>query len=255
MGRAASTGAAGLPTGSTTRKTVGPPSSGSIAGLCGKEARAQDDHVMRRTRPSLRCGAERGELQGGRGATHGAGAKPWRVRRARCVRPGTVARRRSIVRAGRLAQLESAWFTPRRSAVRSRHRPSSSSTAKSLRSDAMPALALAAALVALSAPLNPPVIHEPFTPLPCTKNPQTTVALEGCTESEISSTDTKINARVRVVFGLLRTETRGRRSSRAKGRGCDIAAHRASPRRRSTPVGVCSRSSTATAFLRVTELT
>ena len=53
--------------------------------------------------------------------------------------------------------------------------------------------------------LEPPVIREVFTPLPCPKNPQTTVALEGCAERAILSTDSTINAQTKVIFRLLRS--------------------------------------------------
>jgi uncharacterized protein YecT (DUF1311 family) len=56
-----------------------------------------------------------------------------------------------------------------------------------------------------SLPLDPPVISEVFTPLPCPKNPQTTLALEGCAERAILSTDRKINAQTKVIFLLLKS--------------------------------------------------
>ena len=56
--------------------------------------------------------------------------------------------------------------------------------------------------------LAPPVIHEIFTPLPCPKNPTTTLALEGCAEKTILATDHAINVRVKVIFGLLKPEKR-----------------------------------------------
>jgi uncharacterized protein YecT (DUF1311 family) len=52
--------------------------------------------------------------------------------------------------------------------------------------------------------LEPPVIREGFTPLPCPKSAQTTLALEGCAERAILSTDRKINAQTKVIFRLLR---------------------------------------------------
>jgi uncharacterized protein YecT (DUF1311 family) len=55
-----------------------------------------------------------------------------------------------------------------------------------------------------SKPLEPPLIHETFTPpLPCPMSPQTTVALEGCAEEAILSTDRKINAQAKAIFRLL----------------------------------------------------
>ncbi len=62
---------------------------------------------------------------------------------------------------------------------------------------------LAAAASAPAAP-SPPVIHEPFTLLPCPMHPETTVALEGCSEHAIVATDRQINVRVKKIFGLLK---------------------------------------------------
>jgi uncharacterized protein YecT (DUF1311 family) len=68
---------------------------------------------------------------------------------------------------------------------------------------------LAAGIVATPAAaspmLEPPVIHEVFTPLPCPANPQTTLALEGCAERVILSRDRAINSQLKVIFGLLRS--------------------------------------------------
>ena len=52
---------------------------------------------------------------------------------------------------------------------------------------------------------KPPVISEMFTPLRCPKNPHTTVALEGCAERAILSTDRSINAQSKVIFRLLKS--------------------------------------------------
>jgi uncharacterized protein YecT (DUF1311 family) len=52
--------------------------------------------------------------------------------------------------------------------------------------------------------LEPPVIHEPFTQLPCPAHPKTTLAMEGCYEQAIVRTDRKIDAQARVIFRLLR---------------------------------------------------
>ena len=57
--------------------------------------------------------------------------------------------------------------------------------------------------------LAPPIIHEPFTPLPCPNHPKTTVDLEGCGEQEVLKTDRMIDARAAAIFRLLRT-TRAR---------------------------------------------
>ncbi|HET7647728.1 MAG TPA: lysozyme inhibitor LprI family protein [Gaiellaceae bacterium] len=57
----------------------------------------------------------------------------------------------------------------------------------------------------LAAAIAPPVIHEPFTPLPCPIHPDTTVDVEGCQERRILRTDRQIDGAVRTVFRLLRT--------------------------------------------------
>jgi uncharacterized protein YecT (DUF1311 family) len=51
----------------------------------------------------------------------------------------------------------------------------------------------------------PPVIHEPFTALPCPIHPDTTIDVEGCQEVRVLRTDRAIDAQVRKVFHLLRT--------------------------------------------------
>ena len=53
--------------------------------------------------------------------------------------------------------------------------------------------------------LTPPVIHELFTPLPCPKDPGTTLELEGCSEKATLATDRAINAQAAAIFRLLRT--------------------------------------------------
>jgi uncharacterized protein YecT (DUF1311 family) len=69
-------------------------------------------------------------------------------------------------------------------------------------------------LVALTAQaggvLKPPVIREPFTPLPCPVHPKTTLAMEGCFEKSILHSDRAINAQSRTVFGLLLPPARSR---------------------------------------------
>jgi uncharacterized protein YecT (DUF1311 family) len=68
---------------------------------------------------------------------------------------------------------------------------------------------LAAAAVA------PPVIHEPFTPVPCPLHPDTTIDVVGCQEHRVLRTDRGIDTQVRTIFGLLRTDSR--RSTFAAG--------------------------------------
>jgi len=55
------------------------------------------------------------------------------------------------------------------------------------------------------AKLAPPVIHEPFTPLPCTGAPghRTTLEMEGCAEQQILSSDKRIDALNQEIFGKL----------------------------------------------------
>lgn len=62
----------------------------------------------------------------------------------------------------------------------------------------------------LAANLTPPVIHEPFTALPCTIHPDTTIEVEGCQEMRVLRTDRAIDREVKTIFGLL-----GTRSARA----------------------------------------
>jgi uncharacterized protein YecT (DUF1311 family) len=77
-----------------------------------------------------------------------------------------------------------------------------------------PALLNLCAVAALAAPSGatagnpaPPVIHEPFTPLPCPIHPDTTVDVEGCQERRILRTDRAIDVDVRAIFRLLRMQS------------------------------------------------
>ena len=65
--------------------------------------------------------------------------------------------------------------------------------------DGMVALLLAAVVVGL----GPPVIHEPFTPLPCPLHPDTTLDVEGCQEMRVLRTDRAIDRQVGIVFHAL----------------------------------------------------
>lgn len=71
------------------------------------------------------------------------------------------------------------------------------------------ALALLAAVVlparATAGESAPPVIHEPFTPIPCPLHPDTTIDVEGCQEWRILRTDRRIDGEARAIFRLLRT--------------------------------------------------
>jgi uncharacterized protein YecT (DUF1311 family) len=49
--------------------------------------------------------------------------------------------------------------------------------------------------------LAPPVITEPYTPLPCHRN--TTLGLEGCTEGQLTTADRGINEQVKVLFDAI----------------------------------------------------
>lgn len=84
-----------------------------------------------------------------------------------------------------------------------------------------------------SAGVAPPMIHEPFTPLPCPLHPDTTLEVEGCQERRVLRTDRAINTRVRTIFRLLRTESArvsfvsGERSwQRYRRRSCAAEASR-----------------------------
>jgi uncharacterized protein YecT (DUF1311 family) len=70
---------------------------------------------------------------------------------------------------------------------------------------ATPVAAGAPASIARLAKLAPPVIHEPFTPLPCTGAPghRTTLEMEGCAEQQILSSDKRIDALNQEIFGKL----------------------------------------------------
>ena len=62
-----------------------------------------------------------------------------------------------------------------------------------------------ASLLAAAA-IAPPVIHEPFTALPCPLHPDTTIDVIGCQEHRVLRTDRAINAQVATIFSLLRTD-------------------------------------------------
>jgi uncharacterized protein YecT (DUF1311 family) len=68
-------------------------------------------------------------------------------------------------------------------------------------------LGLAALIAIVGGALKPPVIHEPFTQLPCPAHPKTTLAMEGCYEKAIVSTDRKIDTEAGAVFRLLRSHS------------------------------------------------
>jgi len=57
-----------------------------------------------------------------------------------------------------------------------------------------------------AAAIAPPVIHEPFTALPCPLHPDTAIDVIGCQEHRVLRTDRMIDGQVRVIFGRLRTD-------------------------------------------------
>lgn len=70
-------------------------------------------------------------------------------------------------------------------------------------------LALAVSGAALSTPLasaasGPPVIKEPFTPLPCPAHPKTTLQQEGCAEKAVLKSDAAINSRAKKIYYKLK---------------------------------------------------
>lgn len=58
-----------------------------------------------------------------------------------------------------------------------------------------------------AARLAPPVVHESFTPLPCSGSPgnRSTLQQEGCAEQQILRSDKQINALNQKIFKALRT--------------------------------------------------
>ena len=60
-----------------------------------------------------------------------------------------------------------------------------------------------------AAKLAPPVIHESFTPMPCSGSPgnRTTLQEEGCAEQQILHSDKQINAFNQKIFNALHTNS------------------------------------------------
>jgi uncharacterized protein YecT (DUF1311 family) len=56
---------------------------------------------------------------------------------------------------------------------------------------------------ASAATLTPPVITEPFTPLPCHRG--TTLGLQGCAEGQLLSADRRINEQVKLLVEVIAT--------------------------------------------------
>lgn len=76
-----------------------------------------------------------------------------------------------------------------------------------------------AAPAASAAKLAPVVIHETFTPLPCSGAPdhRTTLQMEGCAEKQILRTDKQVNVLSEEIFQLL-GDNRARRDFNAAQR-------------------------------------
>jgi uncharacterized protein YecT (DUF1311 family) len=51
---------------------------------------------------------------------------------------------------------------------------------------------------------GPPVIREPWTPLPCPKHASTTLEIEGCLERDVTRSDRKIDTKAATVFHLIK---------------------------------------------------
>jgi uncharacterized protein YecT (DUF1311 family) len=72
---------------------------------------------------------------------------------------------------------------------------------------ALALLALAAVAGCGSRAIQPPVIHESFTPLPCPMHRAPSLAMEGCYEKAIAATDRKIDMDAKAIFKLLASHT------------------------------------------------
>jgi uncharacterized protein YecT (DUF1311 family) len=59
----------------------------------------------------------------------------------------------------------------------------------------------------VAAAVAPPVILEPWTPLPCPAHPASTVAIEGCLERTVVRSDRRIDAKAATIFRLLRRQS------------------------------------------------
>lgn len=70
-----------------------------------------------------------------------------------------------------------------------------------------PGMRVIFASLVTAAAIAPPVIHEPFTALPCPLHPDTTIDVIGCQEHRVLRTDRAIDAQVGAIFQLLRTES------------------------------------------------
>jgi uncharacterized protein YecT (DUF1311 family) len=50
---------------------------------------------------------------------------------------------------------------------------------------------------------GPPIIREPWTPVPCPAHPTATTEIEGCLEQAVTRSDRQINARAATIFRLI----------------------------------------------------
>jgi uncharacterized protein YecT (DUF1311 family) len=77
-----------------------------------------------------------------------------------------------------------------------------------LRSRSMKLVLIAASALAIAAAagaaLGPPVIREPWTPLPCPAHPSSTVEIEGCLERDVTRSDQRIDTKAATVFHLIK---------------------------------------------------
>jgi uncharacterized protein YecT (DUF1311 family) len=63
----------------------------------------------------------------------------------------------------------------------------------------------AAVLVsAAAAALGPPIIREPWTPLPCPVHPKSTLEIQGCLQRAVARSDRLIDAKTATIFRLIR---------------------------------------------------
>jgi len=69
------------------------------------------------------------------------------------------------------------------------------------------ASALVFVAVAPGAAVGPPVIREPWTPLPCPAHPSSTVEIEGCLERDVTRSDQRIDVKASTVFRLIKHQS------------------------------------------------
>jgi len=66
------------------------------------------------------------------------------------------------------------------------------------------ALGAFVAATAAATAVGPPVIREPWTPLPCPMHPSSTLEIEGCLERDVTRSDRHIDTKVATVFRLIK---------------------------------------------------